>query len=263
MKLAYFQGCKIPFYLKEYDITFRAVMNLLGVELVSLDFHCCGYPERGSDFETSIYQSLKNLAIAEKEGLDIITPCKCCFGQFKHAVHWYFHDSILRKHLDSLLEKEGLKWKGNTRVSHLLNYLHDDYGLDRISSRVVKKLEGRKTVIQYGCHALRPFSITGFDHPNAPVIFEALLGLTGIEVIEWSKSCECCGNPVYEFDKALSRTITEDKLASALEIGADYICCACTHCQIQYEKIQAEFNTESPVTPVLFTRLLSQALGMQ
>lgn len=262
MKLAYFKGCKIPFYLKSYEKSFKAVMQTLGVELASLEFHCCGYPARSEDFETSIYHALRNLAVAEKERLDIITPCKCCFGQFKHAVYWYANTPDLKKRIDALLDKDGLKWHGRTKIWHLLDFLHNGYGREKIASCITTSLVGEKAVVQYGCHALRPFTITGFDHPYAPSIFETLLKITGIEVVAWSKSDECCGNPVYAFDKELSAAITRSKMQSATEIGADYICCACTHCQMQYEQIGLIGSGEASAVPVLFTHLLGRALGL-
>jgi len=263
MRLAYFPGCKIPFYLEEYGRSFEAVMGKLGVELVSLPFNCCGYPSRNKSLEISVLSSIRNLALAEKHGLDLITPCKCCFGQFKQAVYWWNNHTKLKVKIDALLKKEGLAWKGKTQIKHLLSFLHDDTGLEKLKQQMTRQLPNHKIAVQYGCHALRPFSITGFDNPYAPQIFEALVNMTGLKTVEWSKSTECCGNPIYETNKKLSLKILLAKLRSAADSGAAYICNACTHCQIQYNYMEMEQESEKfNITPVLFTQLLGIAMGL-
>lgn len=263
MKLAYFPGCKIPFYLKDYGISFKAVMEKLDIELVKLPFNCCGYPARRNDFEISIFSSIKNLAMAGQRGLDIITPCKCCFGQFKHAAFWYNENKDLKQKIDTLLAHDNLSWDGNTKIKHLLSFLHRDFGIQEIEKRIQKKLSGKNIAVQYGCHALRPFSITGFDNPYAPKIFEELLAVTGVNLIEWSKSTECCGNPILNGNRKLSLKILENKIKTAGEEGADYICTACTHCQMQYESGAKGPLTKDKPMAILFTQIMGAALGIR
>ncbi|OGR15503.1 MAG: hypothetical protein A2097_05500 [Desulfobacula sp. GWF2_41_7] len=263
MKFAYFPGCKISFYMEDYGLSFEALMENLGVTLVRLPFNCCGYPARSKNFEVSMLSSIKNYALARKYNLDIITPCKCCFGQFKHSTYWYGQNKELKKKIDDILARENLFWDGNTQIKHLLSFLHKDFGIHEIEKRIQKKLPAKKIAVQYGCHALRPFSITGFDNPYAPKIFEELLAVTGVKTVEWSKSTECCGNPIFNGNPKLSLKILQNKIKTARDAGADYICTACTHCQMQYEMIQyqKQFNNHTPRS-VLFTQILGAALGI-
>jgi heterodisulfide reductase subunit B len=257
MKFAYFPGCKISFYMKDYGISFEALMKSLRVELVKLPFNCCGYPARSKNFEVSILSSIKNFALAQKYDLDIITPCKCCFGQFKQGAYWYDQNKDLKIKIDGILARENLFWDGNTQIKHLLSFLHDDFGIHELRKRIQKKLPEKKIAVQYGCHALRPFSITGFDNPYAPKIFEELVNLTGLQTIEWSKSTECCGNPIFDTHPKLSLKILQGKITTARDAGADCICTACTHCQMQYE----QSKTDNPRT-ILFTQIMGAALGI-
>ncbi len=264
MRLAYFPGCKIPFYMKDYGASFEALMLRLGIELVKLPFHCCGYPAGNDDFLTSMYCAIKNLAVAQQHDLDIITPCKCCFGQFKHAIHRYHQNLELKDDIDHLLDSENLSWAGKTKVKHLLSFLYHDVGVGELKKEITNPIEGKKLVVQYGCHALRPFSITRFDHPYTPKIFEELVQVTGIQTVEWPKSTECCGNPVADTNRALSLKILKSKFKSASEAGADYICSACTHCQIQYEIPGYDSTIDTfGVRPVLYTHVLGAALGIE
>ncbi|MCP4718977.1 MAG: disulfide reductase [Desulfobacteraceae bacterium] len=261
MKLAYFPGCKISFYLKDYGISFEALMENLGVQLVKLPFNCCGYPERSKNFEVSILSSIKNYALAQQYDLDIITPCKCCFGQFKHASYWYDQNKELKEKIDNILDRENLFWDGKTQITHLLSFLHDDFGIRELEKRIKRKLPGKNIAVQYGCHALRPFAITGFDNPYAPKIFEELLNITGVKTVEWPKSTECCGNPIFETNPRLSLKILQNKIKTAKDAGADYICTACSHCQMQYEMVKDQEQINSPGT-ILFTQVLGAALGI-
>ena len=43
MKLAYYPGCSLHAGAKEYDMSWRAVCSLLGVELAEMEnWSCCG-----------------------------------------------------------------------------------------------------------------------------------------------------------------------------------------------------------------------------
>ena len=263
MKFAYFPGCKISFYMQDYGISFKALMETLGVELIRLPFNCCGYPARNRSFEVSMLSSIKNLALAGKYDLDIITPCKCCFGQLKHASYWYEQNPELKEKIDVFLAQENLSWDGKAHIKHLLSFLHADFGIRALEKRIQKKLPGKKMAVQYGCHALRPFSITGFDNPYAPKIFEELLSVTGVKPVEWSKSTECCGNPIFNGNPELSLKILQNKMETARDAGADYICTACTHCQMQYEMTQYQKQLNNHSLPaILFTQILGAALGI-
>ena len=269
MKLAYFPGCKIDFYLKVYDITFKSIFEKFSVELVELPFNCCGYPARDNDYEVSLFSSIRNLAIAGEYNLDVITPCKCCYAQLQYA-------SLQTKHLEknqegkklkqkfkNLLAKENLSFNENSRIKHLISFLYHDIGIQEIKKRIKKRLPEKRVVTQYGCHALRPSSVTEFDNPHAPRIFEELINITGYKSVEWSKSTECCGHPVLERNQSLSLKILDSKLDAAKEAKADYICTACTHCQIQYSELPLQKNCEKPtVTPLLFTQILDNALKL-
>jgi len=249
--------------MKDYGISFKALMQQLGVELIKLPFNCCGHPARSHRFEVSVLSSIRNYALARACDLDIITPCKCCFGQFKHAAYWYEKNRDLKEKIDGILARENLCWDGNTQIKHLLPFLYNDFGINEIEKRIQDKLPEKKIAVQYGCHALRPFSITGFDNPCAPSIFEKLLNVTGVKPIEWSKSTECCGNPIFDGNTKLSKKILQNKFKTASDAGADFICTACTHCQMQYEMVPSAKSLPDPPIPLLFTQILGAALGIR
>ena len=266
MKYAYFPGCKIPTYLPEYDIAVRAVLDCLGVRLVDLHFNCCGYPIRHQSFEASILSGARNLAIARKEHLTIVTPCKCCFGSLKHVEYWMKQRPVLREKINKILASEGLEWDNDIRVIHLLTLLAEDVGKEAIRPRITKPLKNLKIAPHYGCHALRPGDVVQFDNPLSPTIFEKLINLTGAKSIDWSLRLECCGNPLWEKNNRLSIKLMNKKLRNASESGAELLATACTHCQIQFEQVRRSLPRDKQKAPelraVLYVQLLGAAMGI-
>ena len=72
MKLAFFQGCNIPIRIEQYAVSAELVLKKFGVELEEIDdFTCCGYPVRNVDEQAYILPSVRNLALAEKYGVEL------------------------------------------------------------------------------------------------------------------------------------------------------------------------------------------------
>ena len=187
MALALFLGCNIPARVKQYEMSSRAVMAKLGVELVDIrEFNCCGYPVRNLDFKTFILSSARNIALAERQGLDMITPCKCCYGSLKKADHSLKNDSLLREEINGFLSGEGLKYTGDIEIKHLLSVLYHDVGIDKIKEHIASPFKGLKIATHYGCHALRPSQIVQFDDSVSPTLFDELVEATGAESVDWS-----------------------------------------------------------------------------
>lgn len=271
MRVAYFPGCQITYNLKSYGRCVEAVMAALRVTLVRLPFNCCGNPSRGKNLEASVFSAMKNLALAEKYGLDIMTPCKCCFGQLKYALYWYKTQKALRDKIDRLLADQGLFYTGShggppgtpSEVKHLLSFLYHDIGIGTLKEKITRPLAPEKTALQHGCHALRPFSVTEFDNPAAPKIFKALVNITGLGAIDWSLETQCCGSPVTRDNEALALKMITHKAETAHREGAAYICTACTHCQIQYQgKKAAHILSNKNLVAVAYPLFLGAALGI-
>ncbi len=265
-KFALFLGCNIPSNYPQYGSSTKAVLNTLGLEFMELEFNCCGYPIRDSDFKAFLLLSARNIAIAEEQNLDILTPCKCCFGNLMHAREYLSHHPQATDEINLLLEKEGRHYRGSIRIKHLLTALVEDLGLEKLKSRVKRPQHRLKVAAHYGCHALRPSRVVHFDNPFAPTIFENLIRVTGAQPVEWARRLECCGHPVLERDKALSLCQLQNKIKSAADAGADYLCTACTYCQIQFDTIQASEADASSTRlfpSILYTQLLGASLGLE
>ena len=267
MAYSYFAGCKIPYYLPEYGNSTLALLNRFGIELQELEFNCCGYPARDIDFQSFLLAGARNLALAEQNNTDIVTPCKCCFGSLKFVEHYLNQRDPIKGQINALLRPEGLQWEGRVEVRHLLTVLHRDVGVDTLRTAVINPLAGLKVAVHTGCHALRPGNVTRYDNPLTPGIFDELVGVTGAVSVFWSMSTECCGNPQWDKNRKLALKQMQRKLLNAGHAGADYVCTACTYCQMQFEQnSQSDLIPqigEPPIPAILISQLIGLGIGME
>ncbi len=263
MKFALFIGCNIPARVQHYELSARSVLDKLSVDIIDIrEFNCCGYPIRNADFKTFLLFSARNLALAEKRSLNVMTLCKCCFGSLKKADHLIKEDSSVRDEINAILAKEGLVYKGSIEVKHFLSVLHKDIGLETINKKITRSFKDLKVAAHYGCHALRPSDVMQFDNPVAPVLFDQLLEITGAKSIEWPLKLECCGAPLLGVNDDLSMDLTEKKLAAGIQSGADYLCTACPWCQLQFDSVQKIINIKRGSNHLLPSIVFPQILGI-
>ena len=267
MPYSYFAGCKIPYYLPEYGNSTVGLLNRFDIELLDLEFNCCGYPVRDIDLKSFLLAGARNLALAEQNNTDILTPCKCCFGSLKFVEHYLKQRPEIKDQVNGMLRPEGLQWEGRINVRHLLTVLHQDVGVNTLRAAVINPLEGLKVAIHTGCHALRPGNVTQFDNPFVSGIFSDLVEVTGAESVFWSMSTECCGNPQWDKNRKLALKQMQRKLFNAKQAGADFVCTACTYCQMQFEQKQSSElapNSDDPILPsILISQLIGLSIGMK
>jgi heterodisulfide reductase subunit B2 len=267
MKFALFLGCQIPVRLKQYETSSKAILERLGVGLVDIEeFNCCGYPLRNIEFKAFLLASARNLSLAEKKKLDVMTLCQCCYGTLKKANFLLRENASLRKEVNAVLEREGLPYEGEVEVKDLLYVLHQEVGVEAIKKKIAKTFKGLKIAAHYGCHALRPSQVVRFDDPVTPSIFDQLVEATGAESIAWPMRLECCGAPLWGIHDELSTEITLKKLKNGRESGADYLCTACTYCQIQFDTVQqmilSQRGLNHPLPSILYPQLLGLSMGI-
>ncbi len=267
MKYAYFPGCKIAHHLPEYGQSVEAVCATLGIELVKMEFNCCGWPVRHENELASIFSAVRNFALAEAAGLPMLTPCKCCFGNLKYAASRMAEDGGIADQVAELLGEEGLALPAEMKVSHLLTILDEQVGVDELKKRVKNPLNGVKIACHYGCHALRPSTVTGFDDPLAPTVFERVIAALGAETLDWDLRLECCGHPLRGRDDVISTSLMRKKLEDAENVGADVVATACTYCQIQFDHERDLLSLNHPARKappaMLVTQLVGMALGLE
>jgi heterodisulfide reductase subunit B len=263
---AYFPGCSLEKLAVSYHDSTMEASKKLGVTLKELDdWNCCGSTTYFHIDELLAYTlTARNLAIAEKTGLDVVAPCSACYkNMFFTAVHMK-KDPDLTEHINFALEEDNLKFSGNINVRHLLEMFAQDIGPEEIKSKVTKPLEGLKVAPYYGCQILRPKK----DHEEVenPRYFEYLLTAIGASPIEYTLKTRCCGGSLIISSRVAALSMVRNLLQSALDKGADVIATACPMCQVNLEcyqqAVNQEFGTNYSVPILYFTQLLGLALGI-
>lgn len=267
MKYALFEGCNIPARVTQYADATKAVFDKLDIELVELtEFNCCGYPVRNIDQRAFILSAAKNLALAETAGLELMAMCKCCYGSLKKAEYALNSDHDLKQEINAVLAKEKLHYAGHVRINHLLTVLHGEVGLEALKPLILKTYNGLQIAVSYGCHALRPSKITGFDDPVAPTLFDELVEITGAYSVDWSRKLDCCGAPLTGVNDSLAMDMALNKINSARQAGAHYICTACPYTHLQFDWVQNEMAGRSgdwePLAAILYPQLLGLSMGI-
>jgi heterodisulfide reductase subunit B len=262
VKFALFVGCCIPARLPAYEASARSLLAHFGVELVDLPFDCCGYRARSFSHDAFVFAAARNLALANRAGVDVLTLCGCCFGTLKLASRMLADDRELRDRVGSKLAAERLVTSPATTVEHVLSLLARRIGVGAIAAAVRSSCADMRVAAQYGCHVLRPSDVCGIDDPMNPTIFETLIRATGAMAVDWPLRLECCGDGVCAADATVALRMTRAKLADAKAAGADAICTACPHCHLRLEAEVTGPADSHAIRPLLVTELLGLAMGL-
>jgi heterodisulfide reductase subunit B len=268
MKFTLFLGCNIPARVPQYERSARAVLNKLGIDVAdNKEFKCCGNPIRNTDDQTFLLMAARNLALAEKQGVDMMVLCKCCFGSLKKAAHVMAHNPLIQKEVNAVLAEENLSFTGTVEIKHFLSVLYHEIGIKPLKKAVTHPFKKLNIATHYGCHALRPSDVTQFDNPVAPVVFDELVSVTGAKSIKWPLKLECCGAPVLGVMDTLSMDLTERKINDGLNAGADYLCVACPFCQMQFDRVQNMMTSDDPkgsrhLASIVYPQLLGLGMGI-
>jgi heterodisulfide reductase subunit B len=266
-KFLIFLGCAIPYRVSAYEISARKVLQKLGVELVEMpEFNCCGLPMDPVSHEMMIILAARNLALAEREGLNILTLCPGCAGTLKKVNKMLKADKALREEINKHLKESGLEFKGTIEAKHLMQVLIEDVGLERIKNAVVKPLTALRVAEHNGCHILRPKEYIGFDDPEDPQTLKRLVEATGATCLDYLDETECCGAPSVGVNDKIALQLARDKLNHIKMVGAQAMITICPFCHIMYDtnelRIEKMFNETYGIPVLHYTQLLGLAMGI-
>jgi len=237
------------------------------MELIELEgWTCCGSTPYGSlDELESICVAARNLALAEKTGLDLVTPCSSCFITLYQAdIKLKDHPQLMAQ-INEALAVANLEYHGSARVRHLTEVLVNDITPEVITTKVKRPLHGLKVAPYYGCQLVRPDY--GFDDPESPQSLDRLVGCLGAEAVPFPLKNRCCGGSLIIPEEDLALGLIRKLLDNALENGAQCIATPCPLCQTNLDTYQSKVNSKFKTNynlPVLFiTQLIGLALGIE
>ncbi|MCK4434625.1 CoB--CoM heterodisulfide reductase iron-sulfur subunit B family protein, partial [Candidatus Bathyarchaeota archaeon] len=221
LKYLFFLGCVIPYRLPSYEVSARKVLEKLGVELVEMpEFNCCGFPMDPINHDLMLTLAARNLCLAEKQNLNILTLCNGCFGILNDANKTLKEDKEIREKINSYLREIGMGFKGTIEVKHLVHALTEDVGLEKIKEAVKKPLTHLQVAQHTGCHIVRPAKHVGRDDPENPTMLKNLIKLTGAECLDYMDETECCGNPIIGVNEEVPFQLVREKLEHVRAVKA-------------------------------------------
>jgi heterodisulfide reductase subunit B len=249
-----------------YHLSTVETTRKLGVELKEIeDWNCCGATAYFHVDEFMAYAlCARNLAIAEKEHLDVVAPCSGCYKNMYFANADLKSDPDLQEHINAALEEDNLRFSGSIAVRHLIEVFIKDVGLEQIKSKVTHPLDGLRVAPYYGCQILRPRK----DHEEVeqPRFFEDLVSAIGAAPAEFPHKLRCCGGALIITNRRAALSMVRHLLQSAVNSGAAVIATACPLCQVNLEcyqnQVNREFGTELSIPVLYFTQLVGLAMGI-
>jgi heterodisulfide reductase subunit B2 len=265
MEYAYYPGCSLEAAARPYDVSLRLVFERLGIGLREIDdWNCCGATSYISMNKLTAYAiSARNLAYAERMGLDVCAPCSSCFTILSKANRHMRWDEAHRDRINEVLAAAGLSYSGSREVLHPLNILVDFYGLERLAEKTVRRLDGLRIAPYYGCQIVRPMG--RFDDREDPQQLDHLFTALGGRIVPFAAKVRCCGGMLMTTFEDVALKLNREILEAAADNGAEVLLTTCPMCQMNLEAYQARINevygTKFHLPVLFFTQLLGLALG--
>ena len=237
-----------------YDIVIEFFKHM-DLEDILLDrAACCG---GGVIDETNKYivygLNARNIALAEKEGVDLYTPCNTCYMIIAKTKLALDSDPELKEKVNKILADEGLEYKGEAKIYHTLNLISDFIGMDEYKSNIKRKLNNIKVAPYYGCHVLAPNEVA-LDDPENPTLLNEILAPLGVDIVDGYKNeYTCCGYHASYTDPDQKAKLAVKPLDGAKEAGADIVATPCPLCH------KAMDGHDEPILQVL--QLINLACG--
>ena len=267
-RYAYYPGCSLETMAASYHVSAVETANKLGIEFQEIeDWNCCGATPY-SNVDELLAQTLcaRNLAIAERDRLDVVAPCSACFKNLYFTNEHLKTDPDLAEHVNFALEADNLHYAGTGAVRHLIHVFVRDVGLDAIKRQVTHPLTGLRVAPYYGCQLVRPRRSDGWDAAG-PRFFEDLLAAIGAQPVEFPFRLRCCGASLMVTNRRAALGMLRDLLRGATQSKADLIATTCPLCQMNLECYQAdvnrEFGTNFSIPVLYFTQLMGVAFGIR
>jgi heterodisulfide reductase subunit B len=268
-RYAYYPGCSLETMAATYHISSMEVAHKLGIELEELeDWNCCGATAYSHvDELLATVLCARNLAIAEKQGLNIVAPCNACYKNLWTTNAALKRDADLAEHMNYALEADDLHYEGNIEVGHIMDAFVTPEALEAIRRKANDKLKGLKVAPYYGCQIVRPrrpgLDLSQVDNPQ---YFEELLRAAGADPVPYPYKLRCCGAALMVTNRPAAVQTVRDLLQNAIDSGAEIIATACPLCQTNLECYQAAVNhalgTDYAVPILYFSQLVGLALGV-
>jgi succinate dehydrogenase / fumarate reductase cytochrome b subunit len=269
MKYAFFPGCVSRGGCPELYPSAVKVCERLGIELEVMEGASCTGAGVLQEKNQRLGDTLnaRTFAMAEALGLPIMTICSTCQGVMSQAHKRLADSPAYRAEINQVLAEEGLEYKGEVVVKHLLWILVEDVGLETLKSHVTNPLAGLKVAPFYGCYIVRPTGALGFEeHPEREDSLERVIEILGAEVVEFAGKTRCCGFPILTINERNSVAMVANHTLEAKGLGADAMVTPCPLCHLNLDGFQpkaaAQRHTKIDLPILHLPQMVGLAMGL-
>jgi len=266
MKVAYYPGCSLHATARAYDESIRSIAGLMNLTLEEIeDWNCCGATAYMNVNEIlSFALSARNLSLAAKSGLPVVSPCSACYTNLRKTEKYLAEMPDIKRKVDEALAAGGLRYDGGVVSKHLLQVVVEDVGLDKVRALVKRPLAGLKVAPYYGCQIARPFAME--ESVDNPVMLDRLLEALGAVAVPYAMKTICCGGALMGTREEVALRLCRNLLLCAQQQSADCIAVTCPLCQMNVDTYQGRVNeaygTSFNIPVVYFTQLMGVAFGI-
>ncbi len=268
MRYALFLGCTIPARSRHYEMSALEVAKALSIELIYLEnFSCCGFPLKSYSAEIAGSVAGRNLSIAEKERLNIVTLCSACNSMLNEERMRILHEKGYLEAINQRLGKLNQKIERPPEVIHFAKLLARGELLESLKQRVKRYLGGLPIAIHYGCHYLKPSSaFEDPEDPEDPSSLHTILTSIGARPLIYKGQKDCCGGAVLAFDEETASELAKAKLLNVKEAGAKAMVVICPFCSVMYDdgqkSIEKKYELQLGIPVLFLPQLIGLALGL-
>lgn len=266
MKVAYYPGCSLHATARAYDESIRSIAGLMNLTLEEIDdWNCCGATAYMNVNEIlSFSLSARNLAMAAKTGLPVVSPCSACYTNLRKTEKYLAEMPDIKRKVDEALAAGGLRYDGGIVSKHLLQVVVEDVGLDKVRALVKRPLVGVKVAPYYGCQIARPFPME--ESVDNPVMLDRLIEALGAVAVPYAMKTVCCGGALMGTREEVALRLCRNLLLCAQQQSANCIAVTCPLCQMNVDTYQGRVNeaygTSFNIPVVYFTQLMGVAFGV-
>ena len=269
MNYAFFPGCVSKGACPELYQSVMQVYPKLGIDLKEMTTASCTGAGVLQEKNVKLGDALnaRTFALAEQQGLPIMTICSTCQGVMSQANHRLTTQPNYLQEINRFLQEEGLNYRGTTTIKHFLWILLEDVGEDVLRKQITKPLTGLRAAPFYGCYIQRPTEALDFEeHPDRGKSLERIIEILGAEVVDFPGKTRCCGFPILTINKINSLSMVATHTQDAKSHGADIMVTPCPLCHLNLDGMQAQaasqHNTSINLPILHLPQLLGLAMGM-
>ena len=267
MKISYYPGCTLKTKAANLESAAVAALAALGIEVEEIDrWNCCGavFSLTADDL---IHQvgPVRNLVRAKEKGAQkLVTLCSMCYNTLARANRIMQTDAVKRDTINRFMDDE-IDYAGEVEVVHLLTFLEQEVGWEKIRAMVKVPLDGLRVAPYYGCTLQRPAEV-GIEPFGSFTLMTRLFEALGATVVPFQAADKCCGSYQVLNGEDGAQSTAAAILRTAADADAEALATSCPLCEYNLGKQQARLlaagQIETSVPTFYFTQLLAVALGV-